>query len=134
MKLRSLKVLILALVALGTPVIGNLSATPAFATAGLDTTFNPMGSTPGTVATAFGSKIPRDSYANSMVIDGDGKIVAAGASGESDDSYNFLVARYNADGSLDTTFNTSGETPGSVFTAIGSSTPGESYINSVKIQ
>lgn len=43
-------------------------------------------------------------YGNSVVIQNDGKIVVAGYSGS-----NFALARYNSNGSLDTTFNSDGK-------------------------
>ncbi len=74
----------------------------------LDTAFG----TYGTVSTAIGNG---DNKAYAVVIQGDGKITAAGYSynGTNDD---FALVRYNANGSLDTTFGTYG----TVTTAIGS--------------
>ena len=60
----------------------------------LDTTFNATGK----VITDFGG----DDYANGLVLQSDGKIVAAGYTNNG--SYKIAVARYNTDGSLDTTF------------------------------
>ena len=65
-------------------------------------------------------------YSKSVTIQSDGKIVVAG------DSYkypnaDFALARYNSDGSLDTTFDNDGK----LTTAIGSS---DDYANSVAIQ
>ncbi len=67
----------------------------------LDTSFNGTGK----VITSFGSSI-----ANDLAIQADGKIVVAGSSGNN----SFAIVRYNADGSLDTTFNGTGKviTPG----------------------
>ncbi len=67
----------------------------------LDTSFNNTGK----VITAFGSAAD---VANAVAIQSDGKIVAAGFSliGTSN---NFALARYNPDGSLDTTFNGTGK-------------------------
>ena len=48
-----------------------------------------------------------DSYASSVAIQADGKIVVAGTTGTNGDNY-FAVARYNPDGSPDNTFNSSG--------------------------
>jgi len=63
----------------------------------LDTTF----STDGKVTTDFagGNDVARD-----VALQPDGKIVAAGASGS-----DFALARYNPDGTLDTTFSTDGK-------------------------
>jgi uncharacterized delta-60 repeat protein len=76
----------------------------------LDTTFD----TDGIVTTAIGSNIDR---ANSVVVQSDGKIVAAGYS-YNGSNFDFAVVRYNTNGSLDTTFDTDGK----VTTAIGSGT------------
>jgi uncharacterized delta-60 repeat protein len=61
----------------------------------LDTTF----SDDGKVTTDFGG----DEYGESVVMQSDGKIIVAGGSGD------FVVARYNADGRLDTTFSGDGK-------------------------
>ena len=73
---------------------------------------DPSFGTGGKVTTAIG---PVESEAYALVRQPDGKLVAAGyaRSGTSDD---FALARYNADGSLDTSFGTGGK----VLTAIGS--------------
>ncbi|MFC1820224.1 LamG-like jellyroll fold domain-containing protein [Thermodesulfobacteriota bacterium] len=86
------------------------SATPALAADGdLDITFGSNGK----VITDIGSGYDT---ANGIALQSDGKIVVAGTwfNGLDDD---FAVARYNADGSLDTTFGSGGK----VITAIGSS-------------
>ncbi len=68
--------------------------------------------TAGRVITAFGSG---GSIATAIAIQSDGKIVAAGANYygfyESDPppNYDFFLVRYNADGSLDSTFGTGGK-------------------------
>ena len=83
---------------------------PAWAADGdLDTSFG----TGGKVTTAIGSA---DDTAYSVVLQSDGKIIAVG---QSDNGANtdFAVVRYNADGSLDTSFGSGGK----VTTAIGSS-------------
>lgn len=73
----------------------------------LDTSFNGTGK----VTTAIG--IGNDS-AYSVALQTDGKIVVAGDSFNGSD-YDFALVRYHADGSLDTTFNSTGK----VITAIG---------------
>jgi uncharacterized delta-60 repeat protein len=55
----------------------------------------------GTVVNDFGQGL--ESYAITLMIQPDDKIIVAGES-----SYRFLVARYNSDGTLDTTFGGSG--------------------------
>ncbi len=74
----------------------------------LDTTFD----TDGIVTTAIGSGTE---MIRSVVIQSDGKIVAAGYSNNGTNN-DFAVLRYNTDGSLDTTFDTDGK----VITSIGS--------------
>jgi len=74
----------------------------------LDTTFD----TDGIVTTAIGLG---DDIAHSVVLQSDGKIVAAGYS-DNGSYFDFAVVRYTTNGSLDTTF----DTDGIVTTAIGS--------------
>ncbi|MEW6027281.1 MAG: delta-60 repeat domain-containing protein, partial [Planctomycetota bacterium] len=64
----------------------------------LDVTFN----ADGVVTSAFGTALD---YANAVVLQPDGKIIAAGSS---DTNNNLALIRYNSDGSLDTTFGTGG--------------------------
>jgi uncharacterized delta-60 repeat protein len=59
----------------------------------------------GTVTTDFGWAY---SWARSVALQADGKIVAAGSTGDGS-NYKFAVARYNADGSLDTSFDGDGK-------------------------
>jgi uncharacterized delta-60 repeat protein len=75
----------------------------------LDTDFG----TGGKVTTAIGSSYD---YALAIAIQVDGKIVAAGYSDIGSNNADFALARYNTDGSLDTSFDTDGK----VTTAIGS--------------
>jgi uncharacterized delta-60 repeat protein len=77
----------------------------------LDTTFG----TGGRVTTPFGSF----SEAQSVQLQPDGKIVVAGSNNS-----DFLVVRYNADGSLDTTFGTGGK----VTTALTATDVGRSVL------
>ncbi|MHC5595522.1 MAG: DUF4114 domain-containing protein [Nostoc sp.] len=67
----------------------------------LDTSFN----TTGKVTTDFNSN---DDYGNSITVQPDGKILVAGNSYNGTD-YDFAVVRYNSDGTLDTSFNTTGK-------------------------
>ena len=70
----------------------------------LDASFD----TDGIVITDFNSG--RSDFAQSMVIQSDGKIVLAGYSnGESSFDQNLALARFNVDGSLDVTFNSDGK-------------------------
>jgi uncharacterized delta-60 repeat protein len=66
----------------------------------LDSTFG----TGGKVVTGFVTEYGTHSAAYAMAIQGDGRIVAVGAAGES-----FALARYNADGTLDSTFGGDGK-------------------------
>ncbi len=66
----------------------------------LDSTFNGTG-----VVTTSISNI---SVAKSLALQPDGKIVAAGYCSKGFNAYNFAVARYNDDGSLDASFNHTG--------------------------
>lgn len=66
----------------------------------LDTSFNGTGK----VVTDFGS----DDQINAIVLQTDGKIVAAGTTSVGG-FYDFALARYNTDGSLDTSFNGTGK-------------------------
>ncbi len=91
--------------------------------------YNPDGSlntsfgSGGIVTTEVGKY---SSYAKSVIIQSDGKIVAAGNS-NSNDKDDFALVRYNPDGSLDSNFGSAGI----VTTAIGSSSD---IANSVAIQ
>lgn len=83
-------------------------AQPALAAASygrLDTTFNATGSTPGTVIHPLGSG---GDHANSLALQPDGKIVVAGGTSVSANVDDFVIVRYNADGTLDTSFNGTG--------------------------
>jgi uncharacterized delta-60 repeat protein len=64
--------------------------------------------TAGKVVTDF---FGHSSGANAIALDGSGKIILAGAAskGLSLDSYDFALARYNSDGSLDPTFGAGGK-------------------------
>ena len=73
----------------------------------LDTSFD----TDGKLTTAIGAS---GDGASSMILQSDGKIVVAGYSAIGG-NYDFALARYNTDGSLDTSFDTDGK----VTTAIG---------------
>ena len=67
----------------------------------LDTSF---GGGSGTVLTAIGTS----GYGAEILIQADGKILLGGASATEAASFDFTIVRYNADGSLDTTFNNTG--------------------------
>ena len=76
----------------------------------LDPTFG----THGLVTTTFGFTY---NFADAVAIQGDGKIVVVGSAGTDGGTQYLTIARYNTNGSLDTTFGTGG----SVETQIGGS-------------
>ncbi|MGF1472591.1 MAG: hypothetical protein ACFB50_12750 [Rubrobacteraceae bacterium] len=88
----------------------------------LDTSFGRR----GIVTTDVGGS---GSEANSVALQPDGRIVAVGAADTGVVNQRFALARYNADGSLDTSFNSKG---GVVVTDIGGS--GISVANAVALQ
>jgi uncharacterized delta-60 repeat protein len=67
----------------------------------LDTTFG----TGGKLTTKIGDF---DAAANQVLVQADGKIVAAGHTSTSGGFFNFVLVRYNNDGSLDSSFNGTG--------------------------
>ena len=72
----------------------------------LDYTFGDSGSVRNTISGSGGF----NDRAYGVVIQPDGKIVAAGLSGTNGPHTEFAVARYDSDGSLDATFGTNGST------------------------
>ncbi len=70
-----------------------------------DGTLDNSFSVDGKVTTAFGTGNDRG---NSVAIQPDGKIVVAGSS-VNDNNYDFALARYNTDGTLDNSFNGDGK-------------------------
>src|ERR671919_2865423 len=60
----------------------------------------------GRVATTFGAENNRG---NAIVIQPDGKIIVAGSQRNSNSFADFALARYNTDGSLDSSFGTGGK-------------------------
>ena len=83
--------------------------------------------TNGLVTTSFGDG---DDRATGIAVQGDGKIVVSGSTlldgnGNLDSQTHFALARYNADGSLDTSFGGANSAPGTVttdFSTLGFST------------
>ncbi len=83
----------------------------------LDTTFNPMGMVPGTLQIDIAETIPQtdavvltptDEGLNSVALDADGKIVGAGFSSVGLNA-SIAVLKLNTNGSLDQTFNATGQ-------------------------
>jgi uncharacterized delta-60 repeat protein len=87
-------------------------------TGSLDSTFG----TNGILTTQVGDSID---FANSVAIQNDGKIVAAGESWNGSD-FDFALIRYNNDGSLDNTFGTNG--------ILTTQLKGDENVNSLVIQ
>ncbi|MEH2317470.1 DUF4347 domain-containing protein [Nostoc sp.] len=85
----------------------------------LDTSFN----TTGKVTTDFASN---NDYGNSITVQPDGKILVAGTSDNGTNS-DFAIVRYNSNGTLDTSFNTTGK----VTTDFGN---GDDYGSSITVQ
>jgi uncharacterized delta-60 repeat protein len=87
----------------------------------LDTTFNEMSLTPGIVIEDFRET---DDQAFAIALDNDDRIVIGGFSSDGVRS-DFALARFNPDGSLDTTFNDAGiqlGRPGTVITPLSTGT------------
>jgi uncharacterized delta-60 repeat protein len=89
----------------------------------VDTTFG----TSGKVTTAFGSG---QEIARSLVVQSDGKILVAGYTDKGGGNFDFAVARYNPNGSLDTTFGSGGK----VTTPIGDPTLAGDYAYKIGLQ
>ena len=89
----------------------------------LDTTFGTSGKVATTLTVISGTPLPGYDSLRAIAIQSDDKIVAAG---QANPSFDFGVVRYNADGSLDTTFNSTGK----VITDIG----GVDDVSSLAIQ
>jgi len=84
----------------------------------LDTTFNAHGKKPGTTYTTIGGPANNSDCAG-VALQQDGKIVVAGGVDIVGATSNIGVARFNADGTLDTTFDPSGSKPGTAYTTVG---------------
>ena len=93
----------------------------------LDTSWNSTGTSPGTVITTIGTGT---SNAISMTLQPDGRVLLAGHCSNGT-NYDFCAARYLANGTLDTTWNSTGTSPGKVITAIGG---GGDYARAVMLQ
>ncbi|MCP4103071.1 MAG: BspA family leucine-rich repeat surface protein, partial [Lentisphaerae bacterium] len=84
----------------------------------LDTTFD----TDGIVTTDMASGTA-DAFAHSVTVQSDGKILIAGYGLNGGGDNDFALVRYNSNGGLDTTFNTTGK----VSTPIGTNTEDQAY-------
>src|SRR5688500_16445240 len=88
-----------------TLLISLFAFTIALAVSGdLDTTFGGD----GRVTTNFGLSPGREDSVEAIAIQPNGKIVAVGRSISSSGDFDFALARYNANGTLDTTFSGDG--------------------------
>ena len=90
----------------------------------LDNTFGASGIV--TTALQISGNLQQDNKARSVLVQSDGRIVIGGYSGSNSLNY-FAVLRYNSDGSLDNSFDTTGI----ALTAVGSANDG---ISSIAIQ
>ncbi len=99
----------------------------------LDTTFNPNGIQPGTVVTTINNFNAYYNYNSDagIALQDDGKIVVAGTANNGD-TYQFGAARFNTDGSLDTSFNAGGALPGTTVVPVINGI--NSFCSSVAIQ
>jgi uncharacterized delta-60 repeat protein len=88
--------------------VGNLAVLRLKSDGTLDTAFNSVGSN---AITASNSAVDSG---NSVNLQSNGKIVVGGGGQDNDDPaiQFFLLARFNTDGTLDTTFNSGGSKPG----------------------
>ena len=86
-------------------VAGDSDGDFALARYNSDGSFDTSFSGDGKLTTDFGE----NDYASSMVIPKDGKIILAGYTFNDTGSADFALVRYNADGSLDTTFSDNGK-------------------------
>ena len=78
-----------------------------------DSTFNGDGNSDGIITTEFGSL---NAYACGVALQSDGKIVVVGYAAFGANYGDFVVARYNPNGSLDSTFNGDGNSDGIITT------------------
>jgi uncharacterized delta-60 repeat protein len=85
----------------------------------LDMSFGDNMQLPGQMLTDF-RQLPddrrSDDWANALVIQADGKIIAAGKSNSPNGDDNFALVRYSANGIIDTTFGDNTQQPGRVLT------------------
>jgi len=78
---------------------------------GADGSLDPTFGNGGKVTTAIGSAFDR---AHALVLQPDGKLVAAGSTYNQATNYDFALVRYNSDGSLDATFGSNGKVTTSI--------------------
>src|SRR5215813_1093746 len=86
----------------------SLILTSKFASAQTAGTLDPTFGTGGTVTTFFGGDGLNGDEAHSVVVQKDGKLLVGGSTTNLDETKDFALARYNGNGTLDTTFGTGG--------------------------
>jgi uncharacterized delta-60 repeat protein len=111
------KIVVAGFSGIGTSDFKDFALTRYNSNGSLDTTFDGDGK----VTTDFGRNL--EDHAYSVTIQRDGKIVVAGMSEHVRGGYDFALARYNANGSLDTSF----DGDGTVTTTIGIHNFGQNY-------
>jgi uncharacterized delta-60 repeat protein len=97
------------LVAAGSSIVSNEDDAFALARYNPDGTLDATFNGTGKVLTNFVSGFGNADIAYALAIQSDGKLVAAGSSFAPEPSYDFALARYNPDGTLDATFNATGK-------------------------
>ncbi|MFK4624025.1 putative delta-60 repeat protein [Bradyrhizobium diazoefficiens] len=99
------------IIAVGTAFYGTQSNYADFALARYlaDGSLDPTFGSGGIVTTDFGSPAGVGETATSVKVQTDGKIVVGGLSALSDNESVFALARYNSDGTLDSSFGTNGK-------------------------
>lgn len=93
-----------------------------------DTTFDGDGNTDGVIANTIQGSPYDISEAHAIALQPDGKILLAGTSSDGS-NFDTALVRYNTDGSLDTTFDTGGNSDGIVITP-----GGDGFIQAVALQ
>ncbi len=119
-------------------------ATAAWAQTGLagtiDTSFGDNTLQPGRVLTDFralASGIRSLSQLTAMLLQPDGKVVVAGYSNSPNGDINFALVRYNANGTIDTSFGDNTQQPGRVltdFAALASGSRSTDVVNALLLQ
>ncbi len=99
------KIVVAGVAGYSAPAVADFTVVRYNVNGSLDTTFDGD----GIAITDFGFGTEDDDYCRGLVIQPDGKIVIAGRALVSPTTYAFAVIRYNADGSLDTTFDGDGK-------------------------
>lgn len=105
-------------------------ASPGYFAGTFDTNFNASGVQPGTLQTYINDQPGNAAVINTVLVQADDKIVASGYI--QTDQSEFAIARFNYNGSLDTTFNSTGAQPGTLtLSNIGGNTSNNQISGSV---